>query len=220
MGRGNFSYRRSRIFVIDRRVVQRLPENLVRNFRNPFVNDATMMSMRLWWLHAVALFLRIIFVLHFSLFCVNFHETWIFLWDQFFRFFFSFLFLFYSLISCLRCWWFLWDLSQYINPITLRWFPPLVHILWTVFALLDVFLSIRERSLRSAHAIQVFFDTIHAIWNWTRNQIREKKSIKKRSIIAKYLEKSLSGTREFWRINKSGKFCVGSLGWLVLALRL
>lgn len=180
------------------------------------------MSMRLWWLHAVAQLLRIIFVLHFSLFCVKF--SWnlkSFFWDQFFRFFFSIFFLFYSLISFLSCWWFLWDLSQHINPITLRWFKPLVHILWTVFALLAVFLSIRERqSLRSAHAIQVFLDTIHAIWNWTRNQIREKKSIKKRSIIAKYLEKSLSGTREFWRINKSGKFCVGSLGWLVLALRL
>lgn len=87
-------------------------------------------------------------VLHFSLFRVNFHETWIF-WDQF---------LFYSLISCLKCWRFLWHLSQHI---TSRSFPRLVHILWTVFALLAVFrLNRNRRSLRSAHAIQVFLDAI------------------------------------------------------------
>lgn len=56
------------------------------------------MSMRLWWLHAVAQLLRIIFVLHFSLFCVKF--SWnlkSFFWDQFFRFFFSIFFCFIHL---------------------------------------------------------------------------------------------------------------------------
>lgn len=46
--------------------------------------------------------------------------------------------------------------------------------------------SITAKCPRNSKSLAFFFDTIHAIWNWTRNQIREKKSIKKRSIIAKY----------------------------------
>lgn len=34
-----------------------LPENLVRNFKNPFVNDVTMMFIMLWWLQAIVLLL-------------------------------------------------------------------------------------------------------------------------------------------------------------------
>lgn len=137
--------------------------------------------------------------------------------ESFFEINFSaFFFLFYSFISCLRCWWFLWDLSKHINPITSRWFPPLVHILWTLFALLAVFLSIRERrSLRSAHAIQslsLFFST-----PFMRSEIeREIKSVRRNpsrsvQLSQNILEKSLSGTREFWRINKSGKCWIARL---------
>lgn len=46
-----------------------LPENLVRNFKNPFVNDVMMMLIMLWWPYDVALlFLRIILEMHFAQF--------------------------------------------------------------------------------------------------------------------------------------------------------
>lgn len=58
------------------------------------------------------------------------------------------------------------------------------------------------------------------IWNWTRNQIREKKSIKKRDQLSQNIwRKAFQALASFGESIKVENF-VGSLGWLVLALRL
>lgn len=131
-----------------------LPENLVRNFKNPFVNDVTMMLIMLWWPHDIALLLlRIIVEMHFAQFLAISFD--LFLHNSLVKYLLEniFMIVLYSItrsfnLSCSRC---IWELSLMLN--TERFIFISLHIF---FPFLKWTLDNRDHFVVNSHANWIF----------------------------------------------------------------